>query len=470
MLEGSGVSWTADIKPWLGGDLGLAVTAAAFDQAVTPTLGAAGGAGAGLGKVPDDGAVLLVAVKDAAAATAWVSKQLGGTQTSEPYAGGQITIVSGPLKGTLAFTVRNNVLIVGPELAVKAALDTGGSSPVPGSASFAAARKSQPDTYFGFGYVDVKAFVDASLAAAKGQTGSLPAACLDDVVGLVPDWAAGSARAEDSALVFTATSPASGESSSAVKNSSSAIASHLPATTLAAIEVRDLGPRLVSGFDALKKQLACDPSTAAVITQVEQALAAIGGVEALAGWAGDAAISVELNGGTFGGGLAAMVTDETAAQRTLQQLQGLLVLAGGGAGISSREEPLGNGTMLVVTLPSQGAGMAVPEIGVTVQNGVFLVGTVEWVKATAGVVASSSLATTEAYKTAISAAGGDGVSDVFVDISALRTAVESMIPAAERSRYETEVKPFLVPFEAFASVVKAPAATNESRSVITFTK
>jgi hypothetical protein len=233
---------------------------------------------------------------------------------------------------------------------------------------------------------------------------------------MVPAWAAGSARAEDSALVFETSMPA----------------------------------------DAIK--------------QVEQALAAVGGVEALVGWADDTAIAVEFNGGTFGGGLAATVTDEAAASRTLQQVQALLALGGSGAGLSSRTEPYGGGQLLVVTVPSSAVGVTVPEIAATVQDGVFVLGTIDFVKHVVDTSANSSLATTETYKRAISTAGGDGVSDVFVDLAGLRAAAETMVPAAEKARYDTEVKPFLVPFEAFASVAEAPGSTTVSRSVITFTK
>jgi hypothetical protein len=470
VLEGSGVSWTADVKPWLAGEVGVAVTSAAFDLAATPNLGANGLNGVSLGKAPDDGAVLLVAVKDAAAAKAWVSKEVGGTQATQTYAGGEITIVTGTHGINVAYTVRSNVLILGPEKTVKAALDTGGSSPVATSESFTAARKSAPAAYLGFGYLDLKAFVDASLAAAGDKSG-LPKACLDQVTGMVPAWAAGSARAEDSALVFETSMPATGSGGSTTKGTPSAIASHLPATTLAAIEVRDLGTRLVSGVDALKKALACEPGTADTIKQVEQALAAVGGVDALVGWAGDSAIAVEFNGGTFGGGLAATVTDEAAASRTLQQVQALLALAGSGAGVSSRTEPYGGGQLLVVTVPSSATGgAAVPEIAATVQNGVFVLGTIDFVKHVVDTSANSSLATTDTYKRAISTAGGDGISDVFVDLAGLRTAAETMIPAAQKARYDTEVKPFLVPFEAFASVAEAPGSTTVSRSAITFTK
>jgi hypothetical protein len=67
-------------------------------------------------------------------------------------------------------------------------------------------------------------------------------------------------------------------------------------------------------------------------------------------------------------------------------------------------------------------------------------------------------------------AGGDGMSDAFVDVAGLLVGVEAMLPADEKSQYETEIKPFLEPFEAFASVIEAPGVTTESRAVITFTK
>jgi len=469
ILDASGVSWTADVKPWLGGEVGVAVTAAAFDLASGPSLEAGDLSVMGLSKAADDGAVLLVAVKDANAAKAWVSKQVGGTQTTETYAGGDITIVSGPLKTNVAFAVRGSVLILGPEKTVKASLDTAGNSPVPSSASFAAAREAAPTSYIGFGYVDLAAFAEAA-AALAGSQANLPKACLAEVVGLLPPWTSGAMWASDDSLVFESTTPTTGEATSTTKGSASAIASHLPQTTVAAIEIRDMGPRLVDAVATLKKTLACDPATAGVVDQVEQALAAAGGLEALLGWADDTAIAVEFSGGTPGGGLAATVTDKAAAGRTLDQVKALLALAGVGSGIGVREEAYGDGQLLVITVPNEAAGTEVPEIAVTVQGDVFVLGTLDFVKGVVDTSAGSSLATLDTYKRAIEAAGGEGVSDVFVDITALRAAAETMIPAADKARYETEIKPFLMPFEAFASVAEAPAATTVSRAVITFTK
>ena len=84
--------------------------------------------------------------------------------------------------------------------------------------------------------------------------------------------------------------------------------------------------------------------------------------------------------------------------------------------------------------------------------------------------AGESLARDPVYERAIALAGGDGISDVFIDIAGIRAGIEEMLPAAAKTQYETEVKPFLVPLEAFASVAEAPGATTVSRAVITFTK
>jgi len=396
---------------------------------------------------------------------------VGGTQATESYAGGEITVVSGTPGGTMAFAVRGSVMLLGPVKAVKASLDTGGSSAVVTAESFAAARKTAPSTYLGFGYLDAKALMDAALAAGGTQAG-LPTACLDLVVDRIPAWAAGSARAEEDGLVFTMTAKAAGPASTA-KASASAIASHLPASTVAAIEVRDLGTSLVAALDSLKTTLACDPSTAQAFNQVEQALTAIGGAEALIGWADDTAIAVTMDGAVFGGGLAATVTDEAKASRAFDQLQTLIALGGSGAGITSRKEAYGAGTLLVVTIPASAAGAtgaAIPEIAATVQGGVFALGTVDFVKAVVDTKEAGSLAKDPVYERAIALAGGDGMSDLFIDIAGIRAGIEAMLPGAAKTQYETEMKPFLVPLEAFASVAEAPGATSVTRAVITFTK
>ncbi len=471
ILEGSGSSWTQDVKPWLAGEVAGAVTAAAFDIAAMPDLAAPDLDSPDLGLAPDDGAVALVAVKDEAAAKAWISGLVEGEQRTEAYGDGEITLVEGPLGSTMAYAIEGGVMVLGPETTVKAALDTGGSSDVASSASFADALETAPNAYLGFGYLDVAAFVDAASEAA-GSAADLPQACLDEALAAIPAWASGSLRADTDVLVFTSTAPVVGEPA-ATAASPSAIAEHLPASTRIAIEIRDFGPSLLAGIDMLKEQLACDPSAAEMVDQLEQGLAAIGGAEALVGWADDTAIAVTYSGGlAFGGGLAATVTDEAAAGRAIDQVQALLALAGAGSGITVREEPYGDGELLVVELPSEIelAAAEVPTLAVTAQGGLFVLGTIDFVKEVVDTETNASLAVTDAYERAIAAAGGDGVSNVYVDITGLRLSLEQMMPDEEKSRYETEIKPFLEPFEAFAAVSAAPGTTNVTRAVVTFTK
>jgi len=463
VLQKSGISWTTDLKPWVAGEVGVAVTRDLLD------LAAAAQKDPSAVKVPDRGAVVLASVKDAAAATAWVAKQAGGTPTTTAYGDGQITTVD---KGgvSLAWATRGTVLVLGPEASVKAALDTKGASPVAASSAFVAARKAAPNAYLGFGYLDTRSLFDALLAMG-GTSASIPQACRDSATSAVPDWAAAFAQAADAALVMDLVAPAASAAAApgtTQKDTPSAIAAHLPATTLVAFEGRQAGPALVALWSGVKAGIACDPSIKGTLDQVDTALAAIGGLESLFGWAGDSAIAVEYNSGTFGGGVAAIATDEAAATRTLAQVQAALALGGAGAGITTRTEAYGGGSLLVVTISGQASGMAVPEIAATVQKGVFVLGTLDFVKHVVDTSAGSSLSTAHAYTTAISAAGGDGVSDLFVDISGIRGAVEAMLPAAEKTRYETDVKPFLEPFDAFASVTKAPGATRTIRQVLVF--
>jgi len=468
ILEGSGSSWTQDVKPWLAGEVGVAFTSAVFDIAKMPDLGAPDPDSPDLGMAPDDGAVALVAVKDEAAARTWISGLIEGEQRTEPYAGGEITLVEGPLKGTVAYAIEAGVMVLGPEATVKAVLDTEGTSDIASSESFTAALETAPNAYLGFGYLDLAAFVDAAGEAAGSAT-DLPQACFGEALAAIPAWASGSMRADTDVLVFTTTAPAAGDSP-ATAASGSAIAAHLPASTVVAVEIRDFGPSLLAGIDTLKEQLACEPSAAEMIDQLEQALAAIGGAEALVGWADDTAIAVELAAGTPGGGLAATVSDEAAAERALDQIQALLALGGAGSGLAVREEAYGDGTLLVVEIPSELAGEELPEIAATAQGGIFALGTLDFVKHVVDTTPDTSLAQVDAYERAIAAAGGDGVSDVYVDIGGLVAAAETMIPADEMSRYETEVKPFLEPFEAFAAVIEAAGTSSVSRAVITFTK
>jgi len=462
VLQKSGISWTTDLKPWVAGEVGVAVTRDLLD------LASAAQKDPSSVTTPDRGAVILASVKDAAAATAWVAKQAGGTPATVTYGDGQLTTVQ--KNGmSLAWAVRANVLIIGPEVSVKAALDTKGASPVAASSSFVAARKAAPSAYLGFGYLDTKSLFDALLRMA-GSTGKVPQACLGNALAALPDWSAGFAHAADGALVMDQVAPVASSapaSGPAPKDTASAIAARLPAGTLVALEGRQTGPALVALWSGIQAGIACDPSLKGALDQVDTALAAVGGIESLAGWAGDAAIAVTRDGTTWGGGLAAIATDPAGAKRTLNQLKAALALAGGSSGITYTEQAYAAGTIAVVTLPAT-SGVAVPALAATAQGDLFAVGTLDFVKSVLDTTAGGGLAAQPGYSRAVDLAGGAGVVDAYVNITGLREGLEVLIPAADKANYDTNVKPFLEPFDAVAAVVKAPAATRTSRIVLVF--
>ncbi len=295
------MSWTNDVKPWLSGEIGVAVTSAAFDVASMSGLGADGLDGLALEKAPADGAVVLIAVKDANAAKSWVAQQIGGSQVTETYAGGEITLVTDTSSRSLAFAVRDSVLHpwAGGRRQGCARHEWARARSGRASRSPPHARPRRPPTSV-YGYMDVQAFVDAAIGAA-GDQADVPAACLDAAIAMVPAWAAGSARAIDDAIVFEATSPVADDGAATESGSASTIASHLPASTVAASRSATSDPASRRARHAQEAARLRSLDGRRRREEIDQVLAAVGGAEVLVGWAGDTAIALDVRGRQRGG-------------------------------------------------------------------------------------------------------------------------------------------------------------------------
>ena len=177
-LQKTGISWTSDLKPWVAGEVGVALTGDLLDIAAADRRDPAAAA------APDRGFVVLANVKDITAATGWVAKEAGGTPSTTKYGDGTITTVDRDGM-TLAWATRGTVLLLGPEVTVKAALDTHGASPVAASSAFVAAKGAAPGAYLGFGYLDTATLLRALVSMAGNPTG-VPAACLDSAMAATP--------------------------------------------------------------------------------------------------------------------------------------------------------------------------------------------------------------------------------------------------------------------------------------------
>lgn len=452
LLDKSDVSWSRDIKPWLAGEVGLAVTSAALGSLDAATLGGLAGGASADPAAPNDGMVVIVATTDAAKAEAWLAARpmLSGTKATADYAGTTLTTVTTGT-GTIAYATRDTLLFFGLEGAVKGALDTNGKSTISDSSSFRDARKTATGDYVGYFYLDVAPILEKSLAASAGA-GSTPSPCTAGLFAGAPAWLAGVARMEPDALAVSASAP-QGTGATATKDAPSELAKHLPASTIAVAGQREGGKALVTLYAELKKQLACIPGSEGSAAQIDQALGLLGGIDGLVGWAGDTGLAVTLDGTAWGGGLVAVADDQAAAGRLAEQLGSFLALAGSqpGSGVTIGSETYGDGKISTLEIPLGTGTTTLPfdnvVLGLTYQRGVFVLGTLDFVKAVVDTKAGASLASASRYTAAIDRAGGSGVSELWLDAAALRAGIEALLPADAKAPYLANVQPYLAPFD-----------------------
>ena len=107
-------------------------------------------------------------------------------------------------------------------------------------------------------------------------------------------------------------------------NAESKLPGVVPPTTVFLAEGHDVGKALTS----FKDQLADVPELKEPITQLDDALALLGGPEAIVGWIGEAGVAVTLDGADIAGGLVIVPNDAAAAEKLLDQLNALIQLGG----------------------------------------------------------------------------------------------------------------------------------------------
>jgi hypothetical protein len=99
-----------------------------------------------------------------------------------------------------------------------------------------------------------------------------------------------------------------------------------------------------------------------------------------------------------------------------------------------------------------GLGGGKAAVSFTLSNGlvVFGVGGDGFVKAVLDTKAGSSLADQARYKTAIDAVGGANVSQGYLDLRAVIDAVVSQLPADQKAKYDSDVRPYLDPLQSLS--------------------
>jgi len=436
--------YVSDIEPWFSGRLSMSVG----------PLPATADAKAARG-------LLLAGVTDATAASAWADKLLataGATTSTESYNGVTITTVTPPATGdagtdsmTGAYATFGSVIGVGDPASIKAAIDTRGTGGLATNDQFRTAEASVPDDRLGFAYVDgeeiakgVQVFEGGAAASAMPQ---LPSSITDRA----PAWMAASLRAADGSFVVETRMPHVDRAGTAAA-SESRLPSVLPPTTVALIEGHDVGQAL----EQLKTTLAADPQLADGVKQLDDALKLIGGYGAVVDWMGEAGVAITADGDRIAGGLVVTPTDGAAANRLFTQLRAFLALAGGSAGIKVTDETYGDATISVVDLGNLGSlagAMSGEDLGGIPANITFAFSVTDqvvvlgsdtgFVKAVLDARSGDSLATSDRFSAALASVDKSHGSLLWLDVAGLRGFLETQIPTADRSGYDTDTKPYL---------------------------
>ena len=461
--------YQTEIAPWFSGEVALATGPAPASAAANPSDGIAPTFALASARV-----LVLVGVTDTAKSTAWLGGILtatGATTSSDTYNGTAITIVHGqdlsssPAKAPeLGFAVMGKVLAIGDTTSLKAAIDTKGATGLGSTASFRQAESAVAGDRVGFVWTDLKASLASSLAAIKAMdTSGTASAALDVLGGMVPAWSAGAIRAADGDLVIDAVQPHVAFRSSSATGSD--IAALAPKGTIALLGTGDLGTALTTLHD----KLAAEPKLAASFRQVDSVLGLVGGFSGAVGWIGNAGVAVTAEGTSLDGGVIIAPSDAAAAKRLFGQLRSFIEIGTAGSGPAVADETYKDATITTVNLSSlapllssmgSGSGMtpSLDSVGsnlklvYAVTDKVVVLGVdAGFVKAVLDARTGDSLAN-DARFAALAKRAGVGTAGVsWLDISAIRGLAEGTMPAADRSKYETDVKPYLVPLDALVS-------------------
>jgi hypothetical protein len=465
--DGSTFSYTGDLKPWMNGQLAMAV------------LGAPSMTG-GIPQTPP--VLLLVGTKDATAASSFVDKALAQlpasvNRSTETYRGQTITTwtetgMSSSLGGktvTMGVTVTTDQVIIGIGAGtVKTALDVNaGSTPaLANRPAFTSGLARLPTDRVMTFAVDPSAMLGELQGAIASQVpNASPLVAL--MTSATPTFAMGSARFEGSQLVMdgVTTLPSSGAMSPPP-----AMAADVPGDAIFYAAKAKVGSRLADMLDALTAS-ASGTAESDALKQVETFLG--GNLSSLVSWIGDAAVAAGEYQGSPYVGIVITPTDASQASLRLLQLQGLLQLAGqdstSGLHVSVTDAQHAGAKVTTITLTDDPSVPAwARSIQWTVTDSKVVIGLGDtFVERVLDLTAADSLAGQSRFKDAAAAAGGSaGSVAAWLDLAALRTAVMDAAGSSPVSMFSANVSQWLDPLDYAVSVEQVSGTTATGRAII----
>ena len=454
--------YSTKIKPWFGGQLG-------FSVGQLPDVAASG-------SLPAVRALLIVAVTDGAKARAWfdtVDKDMA--TTTDSYSGVDL-VLAGEGSKKVAFGIDGKVMLVGDEASVRAAIDTRGAGSFASDARFRTATASVSGDSIGWFYLDSGRYFDWLAGQARTTPGLGLGVTLDQAYrSHVPDWLLFRLQARSDGLAFETVAPAT---TAPVKqdNRLSAIAPHLPPSTILVAEGHEVGAIALQTLDLYRKNVA----TAQAFKQVDQTASLVGGFDAILGWMKDASVVVTRNGTAIDAGLVFNSSDRVAGERLLTTLRSFAVLGGGQSGITVRDEPHGDITITIVDfgdLRDRGINPGIPGYPLTGRLEIAFASTADlvvvgvgdtFVKSVLDTTVGSSLADDSGYKALLDRVGPTNIGSTFVDLTAARELLERLgvDSPTQMATYVRDIKPYLLPLDAFIQASVIDGDLNRTTGVL----
>jgi Protein of unknown function (DUF3352) len=459
-------SYATDVKPWLAGPL--------FVGARMPS--SAGSTTAG---IPTPSAV-AVFTTDGKVTCDPITKR---STAKEAYKGIDIHGGDG---GAFACALDGRYALVGDSASIKAAIDAHANhSGVDGDSQYRKAR----DALGGDRLATVYFSVDALKAGAfPSAIPGLPTAGMDVTTALatLPPWVMAGISAEDSAIVADVVSgpigtPA-GPNGSPLLTMPAAHASRLallvPADTAVLYELHGTGALAQNLLTTLR----ANPTLSGPLGQLDATLGVLGGPQQLIGWIDDAGIVLVQDGSSLTGGVLVQAPDDATAAAKADQVRSLLTLAGLTSGITTRDIDV-NGTKVTIAdlgdisalLSQAGAavgGLTVPPgthivISVASHGSTLIIGSGEsFARRILGTAAGSSLADEATYKTALGRSIASNSGQLYIAAAPLLAFADTNIPAQSRAQFDTDVKPYIAPFDAFLETTSSDPTGVRIRFVI----
>ncbi|HEX5148124.1 MAG TPA: DUF3352 domain-containing protein [Candidatus Limnocylindrales bacterium] len=466
--------YSADIKPWFAGEVAFSIGALPDPSSLSDDPSA----------MPDARALVLVSIKDEAAAKAWLDSLIaesGATTSSETYGDASLTLISGEGDQQGAYALLGGkVAVVGDVASVKAAVDTKGAGSFGSNADVKAALDATSGDHVGFMYMAIRPLLEWSSQVSPSQMSGLePGGAL---AGLVPDWVAVALRVEGDSLVMEALAPET-EGMNVGEARTSPVADHVPASAIVLSVSHDYGKSLLEVLDRYRSE----PTLKPALDTIDQALDFLGGPDAAIGWIGDVAITVTKTDTGAEGGLVITPTDQPAAARLFTSLRTVLSLGGSTAGVTVRDEPYAGSTITIIDLGdlqslaamggvspdmlgTQGLPAGHIELAYAITDQVVVIGSGPgFVRHVLDTTAATSIGSNDRYKAMVGRVGqGSGIG--FVDIAAIRGLIESALAnvgPADRADYEQNIKPFLEPFDALITSQAVKGDVVRSRTIVT---